>query len=112
MNNLRVWYCLVILILSSAIVFAQNQGSKEIIINGGKMGNITFPHYTHHGVIQDCMVCHAAFSKEPGALQKAKDLGTLYKKQVMKESCLKCHLDKKKAGETFGPVKCKGCHVK
>jgi len=112
MNNLRVWYCLVILILSSTIVFAQNQGSKEIIINGGKMGNITFPHYTHHGVIQDCMVCHVSFSKEPGALDKAKVQGTLKKKQVMYETCLKCHKAKKNTGEISGPIKCKGCHIK
>lgn len=105
-------FSILILILSSVIVFAQNQGSKEIILKGGKMGNITFPHYTHHGVIQDCMVCHADFSKEPGALDKAKVQGTLKKKQVMYETCLKCHKNRKKAGETSGPVKCSGCHVK
>ena len=112
MNNRMIWYCLVLLILSSAIVFANNQGKKEIILNGGKMGNITFPHHMHHGVVNDCMVCHENFSKEPGLLQAAKDKGSLKKKQVMNKTCLKCHRDRKKAGEIYGPVKCSGCHIK
>ncbi len=112
MNKQMVMYSILILILSSVMVFAQNLGSKDIILKGGKKGNITFPHYTHHGLIRDCLVCHADFSKEPGALDRAKAQGTLKKKQVMYEICLKCHKDKKRAGETSGPIKCSGCHAK
>ncbi len=112
MNNRIILFFLVFLFLSTAVVFAQNKGQAEIILNGGRMGNITFPHYLHHGVINDCMVCHKDFVKEPGSLQAAKDKGVLKKKQVMYNTCLKCHKDRKKAGETHGPVSCSGCHKK
>lgn len=104
--------CLAVLILSVAIVFAHGKGKAEINLQGGKMGNITFPHHLHHTVVDDCMVCHVDFSQEPGSLQAAKDSGTLKKKQVMDGTCLKCHKDRKKAGETHGPVSCSGCHKK
>ena len=112
MNNRIILFCMVLLILSAAIVFAQNKGQKEIILNGERMGNITFPHHIHHGVVNDCMVCHKDFAKEPGSLQAAKDQGALKKKQVMNKTCLKCHRDLKKAGGKYGPVKCSGCHIK
>jgi len=44
MNKQMVMYSILILILSSVMVFAQNLGSKDIILKGGKKGNITFPH--------------------------------------------------------------------
>lgn len=112
MNNRIVVFSLVLLILSAAIVFAHGQGKEEIILYGGKMGKITFPHHMHHGIIKDCMVCHVDFSKEPGALQASKEAGILKKKQVMNKTCLKCHRDRKKAGQAYGPVKCSGCHIK
>ncbi|MCD4677288.1 MAG: cytochrome c family protein [Desulfobacula sp.] len=112
MNNRIVWFCLILLLLSTALVFAQNQGKEEMTLYGGKMGDITFPHHMHQGVINDCMVCHADFSKESGALLASKKAGMLKNKQVMNKTCLKCHRDSKKAGETYGPVKCSGCHIK
>ncbi|MCK5695452.1 MAG: cytochrome c3 family protein [Desulfobacula sp.] len=112
MNNRIVLFCLVSLVLSAAIVFAHGQGREEISLHGGKMGDITFPHHMHHGVVNDCMVCHKDFPMEPGALQTSKKAGTLKKKQVMNKTCLKCHRDRKKAGKAYGPVKCSGCHIK
>ncbi len=112
MNNRIVLFCLVVLILSATIVFAHGQGKEEISLHGGNMGNITFPHPMHQGVVNDCMVCHKDFPKEPGALQASKKAGALKKKQVMNKTCLKCHRDRKKAGEAYGPVKCSECHVK
>lgn len=112
MNNRAILYCLVLLIFSAGIIFAETNGRKEIIIEGGKLGNITFPHHLHHDVVNDCMVCHVDFAKEPGSLQAAKDKGALKKKQVMDKTCLKCHKERKKAGETHGPVSCSGCHIK
>ncbi len=112
MNNRIVLFCLALLILSAAVVSAQNQGKKEINLHGGNMGNITFPHHMHQAVVNDCMVCHKDFSREPGALQASKKAGILKKKQVMNKTCLKCHRDRKKAGDAYGPVKCSGCHIK
>ncbi len=112
MRNRIAMFCLVGLLLAAAIVFAQGNGEKQIDINGGKQGNITFPHHMHQAVAKDCMVCHKDFSQKPGALQASKDSGTLKKKQVMNKTCLKCHRDRKKAGKPYGPVKCSGCHIK
>ena len=112
MNKRVVWFGLALLILSAAIVFAEEHGKNIIVLDGGKQGNITFPHHEHQTIINDCMVCHADFAKEPGALLKSKNAGILKKKQVMNNTCLKCHRDRQKAGEKYGPVKCTGCHVK
>jgi len=112
MANRIVLFCLIVFIVPVAIVFAQNYGKKEILIDGGKKGNITFPHQTHQNSINDCMVCHVSFPQEEGALTKSKKTGVLKKKQVMNKTCLKCHRNSKKAGKAYGPVKCSGCHIK
>jgi Cytochrome c7 and related cytochrome c len=112
MNRRILLLCLIFLILFTAIGFAENPGKEEMVLDGGKKGNITFPHHMHQGIINDCMVCHAVFNKESGALQAAKDQGLLKKKQVMNKTCLKCHRARKKAGEAYGPVSCSKCHIK
>jgi len=112
MNKRMVLFCLIGLTFSVAVAVAHNNGKKEIILHGGKKGNITFPHHRHHDIVTDCMVCHKDFPKEPGALQASKKAGALKKKQVMNKTCLKCHRARKKAGEAYGPVSCSGCHVK
>jgi len=112
MKKWTVLFCLVLFVLSVAIAFAQNQGQEKLVLNGGKQGNITLPHHLHQGIANDCMVCHADFSKEPGALQAAKDKGALKRKQVMNGTCISCHRDRKNAGKSYGPVSCSGCHKK
>ena len=112
MTNRILIFCLVLFIISTSIVFAQNYGKKEILIDGGKPGNITFPHQLHQETIKDCMVCHASFPQKEGAIKVSKNTGVLKKKQVMNKTCLKCHRDSKKAGNAYGPVRCSGCHIK
>ncbi|RLC06698.1 MAG: cytochrome C [Deltaproteobacteria bacterium] len=112
MRNRIVIFCLMGLFLSTAMVFAQGKGAKQINLHGGKQGDITFPHHMHHTVVNDCMVCHKDFPQEPGALQASKDSGALKKKQMMNKTCLKCHRDRKKAGKPYGPVRCSGCHIR
>ncbi len=112
MANRIVLYGLMLFVVSAAIVFAQNNGKKEILIDGGKQGKINFPHHLHQDNIDDCMVCHASFPQKEGALNIFKETGQLKKKQVMNKTCLKCHRDNKKVGKVYGPVKCSGCHNK
>lgn len=112
MNKIVIMFFLAVLIFSAVIVSAQNEGEKEIIINGGKSGNITLPHHLHQDVVDDCMICHVDFPKEAGSIDALKSAGTIKKKQVMNQICLKCHRDKKKAGEKAGPVSCSECHIK
>ncbi len=112
MKNHIILFGLSILILTTTVVFAQNKGGKEQLLDGGKQGNITFPHHLHQVIAKDCMVCHGDFPQKSGALKSAKDSGELKKRQVMNKICLKCHRERKKAGEKTGPTKCSGCHVK
>jgi hypothetical protein len=86
------------------------KGSKEIVIPGGSQGNVKFPHHMHQESLKDCMLCHDLFPQQAGVVQDMKQKGTLVQKQVMNKQCLKCHRDKKDAGEKSGPVVCKGCH--
>ena len=107
---------LTILLLSflvgAVVVAAQNQGNKEIKIDGGKRGAITFPHHLHQDVLGNCNACHSIFPKSPGAIKELIVKKELKKKQVMNKTCIKCHKEKKKAGENAGPTRCSECHVK
>ncbi len=101
------------LLLASVFTFAgQTQGRKEISLNGGASGNVLFPHHQHQEVVTDCQTCHADFDQTEGALDAAKKANVLKKKQIMNNTCLKCHRSMKKTGEKTGPVSCKGCHIK
>ncbi|WP_299982798.1 cytochrome c3 family protein [Desulfobacula sp.] len=104
--------CGLFLALSTPVIFALDQGKKQIIIPVKRQGNITFPHKTHQDTINDCMVCHTHFAQKEGALQDSIVSGSLKKKQVMNKTCLKCHRANKKSGGKYGPVKCSGCHTK
>jgi len=107
--------CLILtgLFLGPALSFAgQTQGRKEISLYGGKSGPILFPHHLHQAVVKDCQICHVDFAQKEGALEAAKKSGALKQKQVMNDTCLKCHRDLKKAGEKSGPTNCKHCHKK
>ncbi len=91
-------------------VTAQNAGRPELTLAGGKKGPVPFNHALHQRVTGDCAVCHKDFSKEPGALEKAKAAGKLKARQVMNKTCIDCHRTKQKAGEKSGPVGCNACH--
>jgi hypothetical protein len=90
----------------------ENQGAENIVLEGGKRGNIPFPHRQHQKNLGDCQICHSVFAQEPGIIQKLKTQGTLKKKYVMNKLCTKCHREKKKAGQPSGPTTCAKCHIK
>ena len=102
-----------VVFLTSAIAAAvQNQGAKNIKLDGGNRGIVPFPHHLHQNVINDCNACHSIFPKTAGIIKDLKQQGKLKKKQVMNKTCIKCHKAKKKAGVKAGPTKCSQCHVK
>ncbi len=103
---------LILCFVGSAAVAIQNEGSKEIKLDGGKKGAVSFPHHMHQNTIEDCNVCHSLFPKSKGAIKESIAKKKLKKKQIMKKTCLKCHRANKKAGEAHGPTKCSSCHVK
>ena len=113
MKMKTMFILLIVVIFTSGVAVAvQNQGSKDIKLNGGYKGIVNFPHYLHQDVINNCDVCHAVFPKTTGAIKKLEADGKLGKKQVMNKTCIKCHKGKKKEGKKTGPTKCSQCHTK
>jgi hypothetical protein len=90
----------------------QNKGAEQIELQGGKRGNVPFPHHQHQEKLVDCQICHATFEQKAGSIQELKDQGKLKKKHVMNKLCTKCHKQMKKTGEKSGPTTCKKCHIK
>ena len=104
---------LVIIIFTGAVAFAMsNIGKEEINLDGGKKGNIDFPHRIHQDILGDCNICHAIFPQKAGIIKELKAEKKLKKQQVMNKTCLKCHRSMKKAGKETGPTNCSACHVK
>jgi len=104
---------LIIIIFTGVLAVAvENQGAKDIKLDGGKKAIIDFPHHLHQNTIGDCNACHNVFPQTAGIIKDLKIQGKLKKKQVMNKTCIKCHKAKKKAGEKTGPTKCSQCHVK
>ena len=96
--------------LAAAVaVGGQNMGAKEMVLKGGKQGNVAFPHSVHQAALKDCGACHGLFPQEKDIIQALQGKGDLKKKQVMNQ-CRDCHKEKKKAGLKTGPTSCKKCH--
>ncbi len=85
-------------------------GADQMTLNGRSRGNVAFSHHEHQKVVGDCSVCHTLFPQQTGAIDAKKDAGDLSAKQVMNTLCIKCHREKKAAGEATGPVSCSQCH--
>jgi cytochrome c7-like protein len=104
---------LIIIVFTGALAVAvQQQGAKDIKLDGGQKGVVDFPHHLHQSAIGDCNACHSVFPKTAGIIKELKIQKKLKKKQVMNKTCIKCHKEKKKAGVKTGPTKCSQCHVK
>ena len=89
----------------------QNKGAKEIRLDGGKKGDIDFPHLNHQNTLGDCKICHDIFPQKSGIIKDLKDKGQLKKKLVMNH-CRECHRNMAQAGKKTGPTSCSKCHMK
>lgn len=103
-----ITFCLVFV----AMAPAANKGPSKITIYGGTSGKVPFPHAQHQDRIKDCKICHSVFPQETNAIKTMKAEGKIKPKKVMNLQCIKCHKKEKKAGNPYGPVTCKTCHVK
>lgn len=100
------------ILLSAGIsMAAETKGAELIILRGGSMGSVTFPHGRHQGALVDCLPCHDLFPKEPQAVERMKAEGKLQRKEVM-NMCRKCHNDLAGKGQKTGPTGCRDCHLK
>ena len=114
MKSVFIWgVVLGLLFVSMPAADEQNRGAETLVMHGGETGNVSFPHHTHQKALKDdCQACHAVFPQKAGAIEALKTSGDLAKKFVMNKQCIKCHKEKKKAGEKGGPTSCKQCHQK
>ena len=97
--------------LLSTMAMSQNKGAANMVLQGGKLGSVPFSHHLHQKLIDDCNICHKAFSQAAGSIEKLKAEGKLKKKEAM-DQCVDCH---KKEATTDGkalPTKCGECHKK
>ena len=99
------------IVMTSAAIAVQVKGPKDMVLLGGKMGSVFFPHHRHQLGLNDCNKCHSLFPQIPGAIKAYQLQKKLKKKQVMNQ-CKRCHKERSDSGQKAGPVKCKGCHKK
>ena len=95
----------------SVAAVGDNRGAEEMVLQGGKLGSVPFPHHKHQEALEACKDCHNIFPKVAGSVEDLKVQGKLEKKRVMNE-CRGCHKEKAGKGEKAGPTKCKACHQK
>jgi hypothetical protein len=88
-----------------------DKGMETIVLKGGSMGSITFPHGRHQAMLVDCKPCHELFPKESQVVDRMMDEGKMHKKEVM-DMCKKCHTNLAEKGQQAGPTACKDCHKK
>jgi len=108
-----VWFCALVSGGGAALSATEAvKGAAELVIPGGKGGDVAFPHRRHQENLGTCAVCHSVFPQQAGAIDALKAQGKLKPKQVMNKQCTGCHREKKRAGEKAGPTTCTGCHRK
>lgn len=95
----------------AGVAFAGSQGAETMVLKGGSLGDVQFPHKDHQYTLKSCEVCHKLFPREDGSIQELIGAGTLKKKQVM-NLCISCHKETEAKGKDAGPTSCKECHVK
>jgi len=103
---------LIVLATGIAIGAAEvKNGAKEMVLFGGSLGNVFFPHHRHQEAFGNCNNCHNLFPQTTGAIQELNRQDKLKKKEVMNQ-CTKCHKELASTDKKGGPVKCKECHQK
>jgi len=110
--TVAAWVMGGLLCLAGCLWAVENPGAPQMELEGGTSGKVPFPHLAHQKALSDCNACHGTFPQQAGAIEALKAEGTLKKKEVMNKLCIKCHREKKNAGEKSGPLTCTTCHGK
>ncbi len=100
-----------IFLSAGSCMAGDDKGIETIVLKGGNMGSITFPHGRHLTMFVDCKPCHELFPKESQIVDKMMNEGKMNKKAVM-NMCKKCHTDLAEKGQKTGPTACRDCHKK
>lgn len=108
MKKLIVLMAVVAFVASVAIAVAVDAPADDKVLEGGKMGAVTFSHAKHTGKVESCEACH--HKGVEGELKCTSchgvDKAAPKAKKAFHDQCKGCH---KAEG---GPTKCKECHVK
>ena len=93
----------------SLLALETYKGPENMVLHGGRFGDVLFAHQKHHTAVGDCNACHNLFPKEKNSISQLKAKGKLRNREVMGQ-CTSCHFVKSKTGEKSGPTSCGGCH--
>ena len=93
----------------AALAMDAYKGAENMVLHGGRFGEVPFAHKKHHEAVGNCNACHNLFPKAKGAISQLMEKGKLRSRQVMGQ-CTACHFDKNRKGEKSGPTSCGGCH--
>ncbi|KPA16593.1 cytochrome c, class III family protein [Candidatus Magnetomorum sp. HK-1] len=101
------------LVFLVSLAFAINKGQEKLSLDGGKRGNVSFPHRVHQKALaDDCNVCHQIFPQKSGSIKQMKADKKLKSKEVMNKHCISCHKKLKRKNKPHGPTSCSQCHEK
>lgn len=102
-----------VFLIGLSVAAQQNTGPEEMVLEGGRTGDVSFPHRLHQTALaQKCEVCHDLFPQKIGSIQELIDQGELKSKEIMNKHCVKCHREMKREGKQTGPISCTQCHDK
>ncbi|MFP4194212.1 MAG: cytochrome c3 family protein [Desulfosalsimonas sp.] len=104
--------CALVLPVKTFETGASGTGAEEICLQGGRLGEVEFPHLLHQKTPGDCSTCHDMFPREKDAILMQQEAGELKKQQVMNMLCIKCHVARQSVLKPSGPTKCAKCHQK
>ena len=110
MMKLCVVLCVCVTIFGGAVMALDvSKGPENMVLHGGRFGDVPFAHQRHHAAVGNCNACHNLFPKAKDSISQLKAKGKLRSREVMGQ-CTACHFEKSKKGEKSGPTSCNGCH--
>ena len=110
-KKLIIFLILGFFLLVSTTAVSQNKGAANMVLQGGKLGSVTFSHHLHQDALHDCNICHTLFPQVAGSIDKLKAEGKVKKKEAM-DQCIECHKKGAPTGSKALPTKCSECHKK
>ncbi|MCF8045629.1 MAG: cytochrome c family protein [Desulfarculaceae bacterium] len=99
-----------LVILFLAVPVSGGAENGKLVIEGGRKGDVSFPHGMHQKTLENCSICHAKFPKQSGAIKAQVENGKLKRMEIMKD-CINCHKELAAKGKAAGPERsCNECH--
>jgi len=94
---------------TAAVAWAAGSGAAQMMLSGGSLGGVSFPHHRHQEALGACDTCHSLFPQTAGAIRDLIGRKKMRKREVM-DRCRGCHQALASAAKRAGPTQCSGCH--